>query len=605
MFTQEQIAFVKARVQAVTGVSLPAETAVSSGPDGLRVQLKGGSAEIRADGINSLARGFFLLARAVRENVREGAWSQRRHFSSCGTMLDMSRNAVMKPQAVMDHIDRLAALGMNLLMLYTEDTFTVPEYPAFGYLRGAYTQQELRQIDQYAASLGVEVVPCIQTLAHLAQFLQWDGTEDLADTQDILLIGQEAVYDFIEAEIRSVSSCVRSRRIHIGMDEAHGVGLGRYYAEHGPADRFELLSRHLERVVAICRRYGLKPMMWSDMFFTLGSKTGSYYDPEAVIPQSVVDSMPDVALCYWDYYHTDPEIYDMMLTRHQQMCGETVFAGGIWTWSGFLPQVKRTEATMGAGLPVCARHRVDTVLATLWGDDGAETSLTLGTSLLPVFSEACWQGPGVSRQEVVLAGECVSGVPRSVVEAWGEFYPDEKDSCPGKQLIWCDPMYPLVRLPEGDSFDRIIERSRRALDAMKGQETPECRYASLLFDVCIRKAEWMQDLRPRYLAGDRAWLQETLDTRLPALIDRYAALKEAHRNLWERDCRRFGWEVLSLRYGGVISRMLDARDAISRYLSGGLERIEELEVQPLPLYKHRHQLYGRFVTPARDTWQML
>ena len=82
-------------------------------------------------------------------------------------MVDVSRNAVLKVEAVKRHIDQLAALGMNLLMLYTEDTFTVPEYAAFGYLRGAYTMVEMREIDRYAASLGVEVVPCIQAQARI------------------------------------------------------------------------------------------------------------------------------------------------------------------------------------------------------------------------------------------------------------------------------------------------------------------------------------------------------------------------------------------------------------------------------------------------------
>lgn len=606
MLQQEQILLSRACAERATGIALPFDVQVLTSDSGtLTVALSAAGARIEADDINMLTRGFFMLSRAVKENIKEGTWQQKRHFASCGTMVDMSRNAVMKVEAVKRHIDQLASLGMNLLMLYTEDTFTVPEYPAFGYLRGAYTMEEMKEIDDYAASLGVEVVPCIQTLAHLAQFLQWNNTGNMSDTQDVMLIDEPETYDFIEAEIRAISSCVRTKRIHIGMDEAHGVGLGKYYAQHGPTDRFELLNRHLCRVVDICKKYDLKPIMWSDMFFRLGSRKNAYCDKEAVIPQSVIDNMPDVALCYWDYYHMDPDIYDFMLTRHKQMCGETVFAGGVWTWSGFLPQVKRTEESMSVGLKVCAQHQVDTVLATMWGDDGAETNTMLATSLLPIFSEACWQGSDVDRSEVIKAGECISGVPRAVFEAWGDFYPSEKDSRPGKQLIWCDPMYPLVQLAEYDSYDQIIERSCAAIAAMKEQNTLECRYAVLLFDVCMRKAEWMRDVREKYLAGDRAWLENTVNMRIPQLIESYTKLKETHRTLWERDNKRFGWEVLSLRYGGVIERMLDAKKQLERYLNGEIGCIEELEAEPQNIFKNRHHLYGRFVTPARDFWQLL
>ena len=79
MFTEEQIAFVRERVEAAVGIHLPFETDVSAGGQGLSVRWSGRKAEIRAEGINALARGFFLLARAVRENLREGERHQVRH----------------------------------------------------------------------------------------------------------------------------------------------------------------------------------------------------------------------------------------------------------------------------------------------------------------------------------------------------------------------------------------------------------------------------------------------------------------------------------------------------------------------------------------------
>ena len=41
---------------------------------------------------------------------------------------------------------RLALLGYNAAMLYTEDTYALPDEPYFGFLRGAYTAAELRRI---------------------------------------------------------------------------------------------------------------------------------------------------------------------------------------------------------------------------------------------------------------------------------------------------------------------------------------------------------------------------------------------------------------------------------------------------------------------------
>ena len=607
MLTKERIDYVRGCVYSVAKTDLPWDVQVKENPNGLTVRFDETEAEITADGINSLARGFFLLSQAAKENKQHGYIAQQRHFDSCGAMVDVSRNAVMKVEAVKRYINQLACLGMNMLMLYTEDTFEVPEYPTLGYLRGGYTMEEIREIDDYAASLGVELVPCIQTLAHLAQFLQWESVSHLSDTHDVLLIDEPETYTFIEAEIRSISSCVRTKRIHIGMDEAHGVGLGKYYAKNGPKDRFDLLNRHLVRVVDICKKYGLAPIMWSDMFFRLGSKTNAYCDKEAVIPQKVIDNMPDVALCYWDYYHTDEDIYEYMLTRHAQLCKETVFAGGVWTWSGFLPQVKRTEASMSVGLKVCAKHKVNTVIATMWGDDGAETNTMLASSMLPIFSEACWQGPDYDMKDAIALGECLTGIPRKVLDAWGDFYPGQYDSRPGKQLIWGDPLYPLTKVAAEDSFDKIIERSETAIETMRDyQDMLECQYATLVFKVCMEKAKMAKDIRSRYLAGDKPWLSYLAQQTIPTLLQTYKQLELNHRKLWERDNRRFGWEVICLRYGGAISRLVDVQDEILRYLSGELTCIEELDVEPRDLYKGKnHHLYGKFVTPAKDYWQLL
>ncbi|MDO5376750.1 MAG: family 20 glycosylhydrolase [Clostridia bacterium] len=582
MFTADTIAALRSRVEAAAGIALPYAVHVTSGP-GLSVRLEDGAAHIAAEDKSALARGFFRLCRCVREGRKTLDIRESRRFPACGAMADVSRNAVLKPEAVRRYIDQLASLGLNLLMLYTEDTYEVPGHPYMGYLRGRYTKQELRDIDAYAESMGVELVPCIQTLGHMAQYLQWDEAAPLRDQWDILLIDSEETYAFIEAQIRSMRDCMHTSRIHIGMDEAHGVGFGNYFLRHGATDRFELLRRHLDRVVAICERYGFRPIMWSDMFFRLGSKTNDYYDPEAVVPQEIIDRLPAVDLCYWDYYHKDEAFFNGMLAGHQRMGRETVFAGGIWTWGGFLPHVKQTEASMRPALRACLARGVKTVFATLWGDDGAETNLFLASSMLPMFSEVCWQGETEDlEREIALSGECLTGLPDEALHAMGEFFADGDRGIAGKHLVWGDILLPLL-YDEGDPFGEAQRRMRGALPVLRQhEERLDCRYAARLMELCARKAELMGSLRARYLAADRAYLAAVANEAIPALLSLYDELLGLHRRLWERDMRRFGWEVIALRYGAATGRLRDVQDELARYLSGELETIEELDAAPLP-----------------------
>ena len=75
----------------------------------------------------------------------------------------------------------------------------------------------------------------------------------------------------------------------------------------------------------------------------------------------------------------------------------------------------------------------------------------------------------------------------------------------------------------------------------------------------------------------------------------------AHRALWERDMKRFGWEVLALRYGAVTGRLADVQDEIRRYLSGKLGTIPELDEEPLCASRRTGQHYRTFVTPSAGT----
>ena len=71
-------------------------------------------------------------------------------------------------------------------MLYTEDTYEVEGQPYFGAYRGKYTKDEIKELDAYASMFGVELVPCIQTLAHLHNALKWPGMDKIRDSADIL-----------------------------------------------------------------------------------------------------------------------------------------------------------------------------------------------------------------------------------------------------------------------------------------------------------------------------------------------------------------------------------------------------------------------------------
>ncbi|MDR2506359.1 MAG: beta-N-acetylhexosaminidase [Oscillospiraceae bacterium] len=572
----------------------------------LQVVLSDSAAVISACDVPALSRGFFLLAKAISEGKKELRVSEHRRFDTLGAYIDCSRGAVMKPDAVCGYIDNIVQLGFNAIMLYTEDTFTIPEYPYFGYLRGRYTQRELRGIDDYAASLGVELIPSVQTLAHLEQFLQWEPMRELRDNMNGLLIDDDKTYEFLDCMIKSLRESYSSKRIHVGIDEAYGVGMGRYFEKHGAVDKFELLNRHVRRVTQICEKYGFEPIMWSDMYYKLGSKTGAYYDPESNIPQSVIDALPNVSMAYWDYYNTDEDMFEKMLAGHERMNRPLVFAGGVWTWGGFLPHVKKTTATMFPALRKCAEHNVKTVLATMWGDDGQECNHFLALNQLAIFSECCWRGAEVSKEETESVGAYLSGIKPEVYEAFCAFYEGAEDVRTGKALMWCDPLYPL--LPDGLDLRAVIDRLKGALSVTECQaELPIIEYARALFKITIAKGELIIDIRGAYkspvgatasVARGHVRLQEIAEVDIPALISLYEEFRAIYKNQWYATYKPIGWEEHALRLGSVIGRLHDVADTLRRYADGRISAIEELDYAPLPSARnHGMQFYQTFVKP--------
>ena len=83
------------------------------------------------------------------------------------------------------------------------------------------------------------------------------------------------------------------------------------------------------------------------------------------------------------------------------------------------------------------------------------------------------------------------------------------------------------------------------------------------------------------------------------MLQKYALLMRTHRELWQRDMKRFGWEVICLRYGAVMARLEDCALEIKRYLAGETDRIEELDETPLDSARSE-TLYETLVTPSAD-----
>ena len=101
----------------------------------LSVSLDGKCASITyGDGKARFFRGLAMLVDWIKSGETKKACVERPLFKTNGTMVDMSRNAVMNLKTLKNYIRIIAKMGYNCIFLYTEDTYEVEGEPYFGYL---------------------------------------------------------------------------------------------------------------------------------------------------------------------------------------------------------------------------------------------------------------------------------------------------------------------------------------------------------------------------------------------------------------------------------------------------------------------------------------
>ena len=244
--------------------------------DGARITIDGGSAAGVFYGIQTLRKALPALDTAEDVTFAPVVITDRPRFAYRGMMLDCCRHFF--PAAfVKRYIDILALHNMNRLHWHLADDqgwraeiTSHPELTEIGSMRsgtimghngdvddgtphgGYYTQDEMREIVQYATERYITVIPEIDlpghTLAVLAAHPELGCTGGPYEVchswgvfADVLCIGNEDVYPLLEDVIDELVDIFPSEYIHIGGDEC-------------PTDRW----RECEKCTALAEANGVE-----------------------------------------------------------------------------------------------------------------------------------------------------------------------------------------------------------------------------------------------------------------------------------------------------------------------------------------------------------
>ena len=555
----------------------------------LKVSLHGAQGTIVYSERCQFFRALGLAVQQLQEGVTEFDLQEKPQFTMNGPMFDMSQgNAAFNVKTLKSIIRQLALMGLNTLMVYCEDSFEVKKQPYFGYMRARYSEEEMRELDDYAYSLGIEMIPCIQTLAHMPDTLRWSCFDNIRDYAECLLVGKEETYVFVRDLIEAASRPFRTKKIHIGMDEAFNLGRGSYIDEFGYEEGGEIMRKHLARVMEIVNELGLQPMMWDDMFFrTFGNK--SYFQPGATVPQSARELVPAGMKCiYWDYYKLTEEVYDDLMRQHMELSDNVVFAGGCWTWVGFSLAWEKTKIATEAALNVCKRRGIKEVFMTTWGDNGTECLINTNLIGCQLYAEHGYADTIdyeklEKRFRFCTGGEVSDFAKLELLDRnpQNAEIADHSSNNASKYLMWQDILTGLcdknIEGYELDAHYAALAEDLKAAVGRNGQFDGNFEYSYHAAHVLALKSQMGLRLTAAYKDGDREALANFARVELPELRDRFIEMRKVHMKNWFKIYKAFGWDVMDMRYGSLLARIDSAIVEIEAYLSGEMERIEELE----------------------------
>ena len=534
---------------------------------------------------------YMALARSI--GMSAGIHTIESKAKRLGFMLDCSRNAVPKPAMVKELICMLVLAGYDYLELYTEETYEVPGEPYFGYKRGRYSIAELKEIVAFAGIYGLEMVPCIQTLAHLKRLANWKPYFDHMDIDDVLLVGDERTYTLIRKCFRVCKEIFPTKRINIGSDEAYHLGRGKYTDVNGYKDKHEVYLEHMKKVFDICKEEGLEPEFWADAFYDT--------DKSEEEIQRIFDGtqLPIV----WRYYDRDADAAREYLSRVKKYAGKVQYAGTFFKYQGFAPDNGFSQRSMDALFEAVSDCNVDDILMTAWANDGNECSVNAvipsmwyaAQKLYPCdvnISDLIFELTGYNKEEWELSDKLNYVMPELDKQCNAEKYLLHNDF--------------LIGLLDYNTPDHAGEIYKELLPKFKPLAKRDSRYSYLfasyeaLCRILTRKATFGKRLYAAYQNKDTNAMKNLIE-ELALIKDDVQTFYRIFRKQWMKENKGFGFEVMDVRLGGMVGRIETVTEVLNDYLDGKTEQIYELEEERLEYFCN--QLTGEEVyAPIHGDW---
>ena len=308
-------------------------------------------------------------------------------------------------------------------------------------------------------------------------------------------------------------------------------------------------------------------------------------------------SLPDnISLVCWDYYSDDFQHYCDKINLNKAFDREVIFAGGAWTWKGFVPDNTFSLKNTKPAIEACLKCGIDNVIMTVWGDDGSECSYF---TILPTLMYTSLKLQGIEDMNIVK-----ERFKEIVGCDFDDFMLLDKldtpkgnhDNNPSKYLLYNDLFCGLndyrCNGSENDYYINLADRLKPTSD------TDEFSYIfdmyTKLADVLSLKADLGIKTRKAYNEKSIEALKE-VSQEYSAVLNKLEAFHKSFEKCWFLENKPFGFDVQDMRLGGLMQRIKSCQNRLFKFINGEIQNIPELEEQlinePCPMF------WSKIITP--------
>lgn len=311
-----------------------------------------------------------------------------------GVMLDISRDRVPTLATLRGLIDRLARWKINQLQLYMEHTFAYAGHERVWREASPLTASELRDLDAYAATRHIELVPNQNSFGHMQRWLVHEPYRALAECPDGFehpanwtgepyglcpldpgsLALLEDLYD-------QLGACFTSRQLNVGLDETIDLGRGRSKGACDERGTGRVYLEFLQAVHGKVEARGRRMQFWGDIIV-------QHPELMAELPKSALG-------LEWGYEAEHPWAEHLALYERAGL--EFHVCPGTSSWNSIAGRSDNAIENLARAANAGKAAGASGLLVTDWGDHGHLQPLSVSYLGLLVGAAFAWNVGEASR----------------------------------------------------------------------------------------------------------------------------------------------------------------------------------------------------------------